>query len=182
MLTRNLKRYHAVVEHEGVRLVGRFLAKPFIQVHMKLPFDGISVPDVGKQPTLEKRDEFVAEILVGIYRTCLWARANQEELRARFRPVVEAGEGCGDYMSHDRYFEVLGRLEDDPRLSDEEREQLMEPLNARTKAWNDLRVATLRRALADLGHCWSHAFNVLSDLAPHFDPTRVAERRRSLRG
>jgi hypothetical protein len=166
------------VEHEGVRLLGKYLSKPFLQVHMMLPFERIAVWHMRQQPTKEELLGLVEETLVGIYETCLWAAANQEELRERYRPVVEAGETSDECMSFDRYTLAELALEESPNISAEEHKRLMAPLDARLKAWNELRAKTLQRALDDLGHDWPHALQVLSRLAPHFDPTLAATLRR----
>jgi hypothetical protein len=166
------------VEHEGVRLLGKYLPEPFLQVHMMLPFERIAVWHMRQQPSLSELPALVEETLIGIYDTCLWAAVHQQELRERYRPVIEAGETSDEYMSFDRYTLAELALEESPNISLEEHKSLMAPLDVRLKAWNDLRAKTLQRALDDLGHSWPHALQVLSRLAPHFDPTLAATLRR----
>jgi hypothetical protein len=178
----NLDWRDAVVEHEGVRLVARYVPRPYVQVFMKQPFDGLHVLHLGEQPTEEELPGLVEEILVGIHRTCLWVQANQEELRARYRPVVEAGENSDEHMSSDRHDLARRTLEDMSNISPEEMKQLLKPLDERRSVWNDLRVATLERALDELGYDWPYARWVVDRLAPHFDPHRASELRKRLEG
>lgn len=168
--------WHEVsVDYEGVRLTAQYVADSRIMVRTTAPFAAIRLVHMDELPTEEELPGVLEEILVRIHRTCLWVQEHQEELRARYRPVLEAAENSDEYMSTDRYRLVRDRLENDPSLSDEERHQLLDPIEDRWFAWQELRAATMNRARKELGCDWSHAFWVVDPLAPHFDPTRATD-------